>query len=75
MAYIVKAALVIARGEDGRDTYLYQGAPVPSSIPAVEVDRLASEGFLVEVGSPEPAESEPAKSEPAKSEPAVKSKS
>lgn len=57
MAHIVKAALVVATDGEGRHRYLYQGAVVPSDIPAAEVERLADEGFIVaEAVGAEPAE-------------------
>jgi hypothetical protein len=43
---VVKAALVIAKDEEGQNVYLYEGAHVPSSIPADEVARLSE--FLSE---------------------------
>lgn len=42
----VKAALVIAKLEDGSDVYLYEGAPVPEGLKDGEVDRLKELGLL-----------------------------
>lgn len=53
MTYQVKVPLVIASDEAGAHVYLYQGQPVPSSIPADEVLRLADGGFIEELAAAE----------------------
>lgn len=44
--YLVKTPLVIAKDDDGRQVYLYQGAVVPSSVSKDEVSRLKEGGFI-----------------------------
>ena len=63
---IVTAPCVIARDGEGRDHYLYEGTPVPSSIPDKEVTRLKKLGVL---GDAEQTDSGPAypDGDPAKS--------
>lgn len=38
--------LVVAKQEDGSDVYLYQGVPVPKTVPEDEVKRLKAGGFI-----------------------------
>lgn len=45
MAYVVKTALVIAKGPSG-DVYLYEGTVVPAHIAKDEVERLVEGGFV-----------------------------
>lgn len=58
-SYVVKSALVIAKDDEGRQVYLYQGAVVPSSINKDEVTRLQDGGFIEALS--EPTEPEAAK--------------
>ena len=44
--YTAKAALVLATDYSGARIYLYQGRPVPDSIPHAEIARLANEGLI-----------------------------
>lgn len=52
MGYVAKAALVIARTQDGGYVHLYDGQPVPGNADPKDVERLADEGFLAEADSP-----------------------
>lgn len=49
-SFEVSAPLVIARGDDGKDVYLYKGSPVPASVKGDELKRLQDGGFLTEAG-------------------------
>lgn len=58
MGHTVTAPLVVAKGTDGKDVYLYSGSSVPVLLDG-EVERLSEAGFLAEV-APEPVEPAPA---------------
>jgi hypothetical protein len=56
--YVVKAPLIVVANPEngGRDVYIYEGAPVPSAIPAERIkDLLASD--LIKKAEEPPAES------------------
>lgn len=56
MSKLVKAPLVIAKAEDGRDVYLYEGAAFPDGgLAEGEAERLAD--FLEESEPEKPARS------------------
>jgi hypothetical protein len=55
-----KAPLTLVRA-GGSMVYVYAGQPVPSGADDADVKRLLDEGFLVEVGEPEPVEDKPAR--------------
>lgn len=62
MSHQVIVPLVVATQEDGSALYLYQGAPVPSSLPDAEVKRLKDGGFIGKVAKTDAGEeSEPYK--------------
>lgn len=48
-AYKVTTPLVIAKGTDKRDVYLYADSTVPADVPADEVKRLLAGGFISRV--------------------------
>ena len=60
MAAIVPAPLVVARQSDGSLVHVYQGSPLPDSIPVEEAERLIEGGFAAAV-EVEPTEVEPVK--------------
>lgn len=59
----VVVPLVIARGTSGRDVYLYRDAALPDDLAEGESQRLAREGFVVDV-TPVSEENSPAPSKP-----------
>lgn len=61
---VVTAPLVIAKDAAGQDVYLYQGATVPASIPASEVERLSDYLSFPEVEEPTESIERPAESGP-----------
>lgn len=59
VTHTVTAPLVIASDAEGRQVYLYRGAPVPAQIPAKEVTRLVEGGFVVADAPPAEADAQP----------------
>lgn len=48
MSYMVKAPLVVAKDQEGKDLYLYAGSVVPDSVQGEQVQRFVDEGFFVD---------------------------
>lgn len=46
--YVVTAPLVIAKLENGSDSYVYQNAPLPGGLADGEIDRLLDGEFIAE---------------------------
>ena len=62
--YVAKAALVIAKDEQDRDIYIYEGSPVPDNVTKESVERLLAEDFIAAVDAP-PTDEEKAEQEKA----------
>lgn len=56
-SYVVVGPLVVARGADGKQRYLYKDAPMPDDIPAEEIKRLVATGLVADAdaGDAKPA--------------------
>lgn len=52
--HVVTAPLVVTKGVDGADLYLYSGTTVPE-LAEGEADRLVDGGFVAEVEEPKAA--------------------
>lgn len=63
IARVGLAPLTIVRRQGGTSQYVYQGQPAPTDGVAGELDRLVSEGYLLEVEVPD-VEGDPVDGDP-----------
>lgn len=64
--YVGTAPLTVVRTASGSAAYVYAGDPVPSGVPAADIKRLSSEGYIEAVPEPEVPEVAPKDGPPAR---------
>lgn len=61
MSYTVKAALVVATDEDGRQHYAYEGQALPKFVEGDQLKRFKDEGLVEETKSSDDEPTKPAR--------------